>query len=263
MNPDSDLFDRFASITGLVNKKGSIMGQDNIRTQFGCSAIINHSIAPDRSSITFSSRDDFYHKWINVIQLDLNRDWTWDLLKPNSFKVFREWRLDGDIDFQPREDLGGIFLTKGLNWQQMNEPDRSFTRLIFIDALDPKPAQGKFPEPIEVKYFIEPQFKQVMEGGVLIDLPFDQVANTGQLSNVVPITTPPSQVPKIISVGIALSEDTPGEVLIANRYSETSARNRYLWIEFDKPILDKKDTYFGRVLLIRRTRCCCPRRPTK
>ena len=245
---DSDLLDRFASITGLVNKKGSIMGHDNIRTQFGCSAIINHSLAPDRSSITFSSRDDFYHKWINVIQLDLNRDWTWDLLKPNSFKVSREWRLDGDIDFQPREDLGGIFLTKGLNWQQMNEPDRSSTRLVFIDALDPKPAQGKFPEPIEVKYFIEPQFKQVMEGDVLTDLEFDKEANTKQLSNVLPITTPPSQVPKIISVGIALSPDTPEEVLIANRYSETGARNRYLWIEFDKPILDKKDTYFGRVL---------------
>jgi hypothetical protein len=245
---NSDLLDRLCSITGLVHKTGSVSGNDNIRTQFGCSAVINHSISPDRSSITFSSRDDFYHKWINVIQLDLNRDWTWDLLKPDSFKVSRQWRLDGDELFQPKEELGGIFLTKGLNWQAMNEPDRSFTRLIFIDALDPKPAAGKFPEPLEVKYFIEPQFKQIKKDGVPADLEFDADLTVKKLSTLLPITTVPAQVPKIVSVGIALSPDSPDDLLIANRYAETAVRNRYLWIEFDKPPADDKDMYFGRVL---------------
>lgn len=245
---NSDLLDRLCGITGLVHKNGSVLGTDNIRTQFGCSAVINHSISPDRSSITFSSRDDFYHKWINIIQLDLNRDWTWDLLKPDSFKVFRQWRLDGDELFQPREELGGIFLTKGLNWQAMNEPDRSFTRLIFIDALDPKPAAGKFPEPLEVKYFIEPQFKKIKKDGMLTDLEFDAVLTIKILTNLLPITTVPAQVPKIVSVGIALSPDSPQKTLIANRYAETAARNRYLWIQFDKPLADDKDLYFGRVL---------------
>ncbi len=98
---EADLLDRLAAITGLIHKNGSLIGADNIRTQMGCSVLINHSISPDRSSVTFSSRDDFYHKWINVIQLDLNRDWTWDLLKPDSFKVFRKQRLDGDIIILP------------------------------------------------------------------------------------------------------------------------------------------------------------------
>ena len=245
---DSDLLDRLAAITGLNHKKGSIIAADNIRTQFGCTASINHSIAPDHSSVTFSSSDDFYHKWINIIQLDLNRDWTWDLLKPDSFKVSREWRLDGEELFQPKEELGGIYLTKGLNWQAMDEPDRSFTRLIFIDALDPKPAAGKFPEPLEVRYFIEPQFKQIRNDDVLADLEFDADLTIKILTTLLPITTVPAQVPKIVSVGIALSPDSSDEVLAANRYSETAERNRYLWVEFDKPLADSKDLYFGRVL---------------
>ncbi len=245
---DSDLLDRLAAITGLVHKNESIIGNDNIRTQMGCSKIINHSVSPDHSSITFASRDDFYHKWINVIQLDLNRDWTWDLLKPDSFKVFRQWKFDNENDFHDKEELGAIALTKGLNWQAMNEPDRSFTRLVFIDALDPKPSTGNFPEPIEVKYFAQPQFKQVNKNGVQVDLVFDEVTTTKQLNNLLPITTVPAQVPKIVSVGIALSPDSADEELIANRYSETFNRNRYLWVEFDKPLADVKDMYFARVL---------------
>ena len=213
----------------------------------GCSKIINHAVSPDHSSITFASRDDFYHKWINVIQLNLNRDWTWDLLEPDSFKVFREWKFEGDEDFLT-EDLGGIFLTKGLNWQAMNKPDRSFTRLIFIDALDPKPLPGKFPEPIEVRYFVKPQFKQVNKEGPPVDLDFDEETTVKQLSSLLPITTVPAQVPKIVAVGIALSPDSPDDELVANRYSETFNRNRYLWVEFDKSLADDKDMYFARVL---------------
>ncbi|OBX26616.1 hypothetical protein LX77_01083 [Gelidibacter algens] len=245
---DSDLLDRLAAITSLTHKTGSLTGKDNVRTQMGCSKIINHSVSPDRSSITFASRDDFYHKWINVIQLDLNRDWTWDMLKPDSFKVFRHWKFEGNEDFQEKEELGIIGLTKGLNWQAMNEPNRSFTKLVFIDALDPKPSEGNFPEPIEVRYFIEPQFKQVIKNDVPIEFGFDESSTVKQLTNLLPITTVPAQVPKIVAVGIALSPESPEEELIANRYSETFNRNRYLWVEFDKPLVDNQDMYFARVL---------------
>ena len=245
---ETDLLNQLASLTGLINKKGSLMGQNNIRTQFGCSANINHTLSPDSSSLSFGSRSDFYHKWINVIQLDINRDWTWDLLKPDSFKLFRQSKPDNEAAFGPKEEIGKIIISKGLNWQAMNEPDRSFTRLIFIDALDPKPAAGEFPEPIEVRYFIQPQFRQSKIEGAFVDLIVEEEAKEKMLTTMLPITTVPAQVPKIISVGIALSPDMPEEVLIANRYSETADRNRYLWIEFDEPLLDKKDMYFARVL---------------
>src|SRR5262249_32703131 len=63
------------------------------------------------------------------------------------------------------------------------------------------------------------------------------------LSIRLPITTPPVQTPKIVSTGIAESP-----YLHSRDYSETLARDRYLWIEFDQPIQDPDDMYFGRVL---------------
>ena len=245
---DADLLDKLASITGLVHKSGALIGNDNIRTQFGCSSLIHHTIAPDRSSVTFSGRDDFYHRWINIVQLDLNRDWTWDLLKPNSFKVSRQQRLLGQADFGAEEDLGGIYLANGLNWQAMHEPDRSLTRLVFIDVFDPKPAVGQFPEPVEIRYIITPQFKQVDVDGVQQTLDFDANIVSKILDTVLPITTPPAQVPVIVSTGIALTPDLTDEQLAATGYSETADRNRYLWVEFDRPLADEKDMFFARVL---------------
>jgi hypothetical protein len=59
----------------------------------------------------------------------------------------------------------------------------------------------------------------------------------------VPITTPPAQVPKIASAGIALSPYVRNE-----KYSASDPRRRFLWIEFAEPVNDPKDTYFARVL---------------
>ena len=58
-----------------------------------------------------------------------------------------------------------------------------------------------------------------------------------------PITTPPAQIPKIVSAGIALSP-----YVARDNYAETEPRRRFLWVEFDAPIHDPKDTYFARVL---------------
>jgi hypothetical protein len=245
---ETDLLDNLASVTGLINKKGTLTGPDNVRIQFGCSVLLNHSLAPDSSSLYFASRHDFYHKWINVIQLKLNRDWTWDLLKPDAFTVFRQWRFEGEVDLRPKEIVGKISLSKGLNWQAMKEPDRSFTHIVFVDALDPKPAAGEFPEPVDVRYFIQPNFRQSKIEGVFVNLEFDEALTTKTITTLLPITTVPAQVPKIVSVGLALSPDSSDEALIATRYVETASRNRYLWIEFDQPLADPKDAYFARVV---------------
>jgi hypothetical protein len=58
-----------------------------------------------------------------------------------------------------------------------------------------------------------------------------------------PITTPPTQMPRIASAGIALSPYRRNE-----KYSASEPRRRYLWIEFAEPIHDPQDTYFARVL---------------
>jgi hypothetical protein len=60
---------------------------------------------------------------------------------------------------------------------------------------------------------------------------------------VLPVTTVPAQVPKVIGAGYALSPYQR-----THEYSQTAVRQRYLWLEFEEPIRDPNDTYFGRVL---------------
>ena len=139
----SNIVERLASVCGFNKNSLSILGKENERIQFGCSNLIGHTLSPDHSSVTFATIDDLSRKWISVIQLDLNRDWCWDMLEADSFEVFRQWKYhrDDGIDFEDgdEEKVGVIGLTKGLNWQNMTEPDRLKTRLVFLDALIAKP----------------------------------------------------------------------------------------------------------------------------
>ena len=58
-----------------------------------------------------------------------------------------------------------------------------------------------------------------------------------------PVTTPPTQTPKIVTAGIAFSPFAHDE-----RYSSTNPRRRALWLELDRPPADDRDRYFCRVL---------------
>ena len=70
-------------------------------------------------------------------------------------------------------------------------------------------------------------------------VPFD--AETFALS--LPVTTPPSQMPRLASAGIALSTYRRNE-----SYSASEPRRRYLWLEFEEPVRDPNDAYFIRLL---------------
>ncbi len=255
---DVNIIERLAAISGF-NKNGlSVMGKENKRLQFGCSNLIGHTLSPDHSSITFSTIDDLSRKWVSVIQLDLSRDWCWDMLEPDSFEVFRQWKFhrnDG-IDFEDgdEEKVGVIGLTKGLNWQNMQKPDRFKTRLVFIDALIAKPGtipkgaaqeSSKFPELVDVRYRIVPHFK----AGLNFDAAaYDYTMQPYNLTNTLPITEPPAQVPEIVSVGLALSGADSDEHLFSNQYSATSEQIKYLWVEFAEPVENADDAYFARLL---------------
>lgn len=255
---DVNIIERLASV-GNFNKNGlSVMGKENERVQFGCSNFIGHTLSPDHSSITFATIDDLSRKWISVIQLDLNRDWCWDMLGADSFEIFRQWkyhREDG-IDFEEgdEEKVGVIALTKGLNWQNMTEPDRLKTRLVFIDALIAKPGTtpkgaaqepSKFPELIDVRYRVSPRFNAAINFDAAA---YDYTTQPYDLTNTLPITDPPAQVPEIVSVGLALSAADSDEQLFSNQYSATSEQIKYLWVEFAEPVENTDDAYFVRLL---------------
>jgi hypothetical protein len=90
---------------------------------------------------------------------------------------------------------------------------------------------GPWPSELALEYELEPLF-------VTAPTP----APT-RLAIDLPITTPPAQVPVLVSAGFAFS---PYER--ADDYSSTDARERMLWFEFEEAPRDARDAYFVRIL---------------
>ena len=241
-----DMVQLLAHQLGVESNNGlSLVAKKGQRVQFGCSHRIRHTLSPDNSSITFASKADLANHWLCCIILEMKRDWTWDGLQDRSFVVQRERRFKEDDAAKETEtmEVGDMEIKRTAPFTALLNPDRSRTTLIFIDAVEtknertqpiPHNNEPRFPDIIELKYTIKPQFKNPL--AVQTD------GNYG-LTLELPITVPPAQVPKIVSAGIALSP-----YIRNKKYSESEPRRRLLWIEFDEPVRDTKDTYFARVL---------------
>jgi hypothetical protein len=196
------------------------------RVAFGASGALRDSLAADGGSITFTNQAELLDHWIVAFVIDIARDWTWDGFAEPALTFFRDASLSpiGLLSLPrtvPAAAIGGL----------ASPADRSTSRLIFFDAIKPDPAPGAFPAPLNPQYKVVASFKSA---------PALQRTYT---SLNLPITTRPVQTPRIVATGIAESPYQP-----APDYSQTSLRDRNLWIEFDQPIADPDDTYFGRVL---------------
>lgn len=245
-----DMIERLAKQLGLESRGLTLTGQKGERVQFGCSNRIRHILSPENSSLTFASKGDLMNHWLCCISLQIDRDWTWDALEDRAFVIKRQKRFTRDEEPAETEfdEVGDIEIRHTAPFEALEDSQRNYTRLVFIDAVEPKnprlqakppappvvPDKPRFPDTIEVSYSIETRFKAG-----------HGVANDGNENQGcrLPITTPPAQVPKIVSAGIALSpyERNP-------KYSATEPRRRYLWVEFAEPVDDPNDHYFARML---------------
>ncbi len=239
-----DMIQRLAQQLGLENNGLTLVGKKGTRVQFGCSQRIRHTLSPDNSSITFASKGDLMNHWISCVILQIDRDWTWDALEDRSLVIERKKRFRDDALAETETAaVGDVEIKRTASLNALQAPDRSYTTIVFIDAVEPKatfmqPAphgsDPRFPDLIELEYTVQVRIKQ--NHGAQNDgdpvLPLE-----------LPITVPPAQVPKIVSAGIALSPYTRNQ-----KYSTTQPRRRFLWIEFDQPVNDPKDTYYARVL---------------
>lgn len=221
----------------LVPKKGE-------RAQFGCSSRIRHTLAPDNSSLTFSSKTDLSNHWLCCVQLIVDRDWAWDGLDGRSFVIERTTRFTHDAaDEAETKVVGEIEVKRTAPFEALHDPRRNYTRIVFIDAVEPKnhrprpdhPDEPRFPDTIEVSYTISSHFKADHA---------EEKDDAEQLKITLPITTPPAQVPRIASAGLALSPYKRDN----ETYATSEPRRRSLWIEFAEPVKDEKDTYFARML---------------
>lgn len=237
--------ERLAAELNLDHSGLTLAGRRGHRTVFACSAALRHTLSPERASITISSGADVIQRWINVLRFQLARDWTWDGLAEEGIAVQRRVKRPGKADLV--ELAGTVRLPHAVSPSATSavspDPDprrlvRQSTEILFFDAFDPKPKPnpppeaGEFPTEITIEYEIAPAFKD--------DLPPPAPMTEGIL---LPITTPPVQVPKLISAGIALSP-----YVAADDYSSTVKRRRSLWLEFESAPVDPDDAYFVRVL---------------
>ncbi|MEM6344935.1 MAG: hypothetical protein AAF927_13675 [Bacteroidota bacterium] len=231
------LVGRLAQSLNLAHKKSSLIANPGERVQFGCARAIRHSLSPDGTSLTFATKTDLLNHWLVTLNVRLMRDWTWNPLKLRAFLVKRRKKFGRETNWGSQEVVGRIDLQRGINLQALDKANRSFTQLVFIDAVEPKPDPDStaFPDIIELEYFLEPQFK---DG----EVPF---APDGELKLDLrlPVTTNPAQVPVLASAGIALSPYRRDE-----RYANTEARERHLWIELEEAVEDPNDELFIRFL---------------
>ncbi len=230
-----DMIQRLAQELDLENTGLTLVGRKGERLQFGCSNRIRHSLAPDHSSITFASKGDLMNHWLCCLTLQIERDWTWDALEDLSFVLNRNKKFREDQNSEDLE-IGDIEVKKTISINALQKPDRSFTKLIFIDAVEPK-HDPKFPDLIDLTYTIQPKFKA--DHAAEKDDPL-------QLTLTLPVTNNPAQLPQIASAGIALSPYIRNE-----KYSATEPRTRYLWIEFKEPVQDPNDLIFCKSVGVR------------
>ena len=221
--PGENLAQLLAQQISVQQQGFAFAGQSGVRTVFGGSGTLRHSVSPDGSSFSLSNQTELLGHWIVVLVLDLERDWTWTGFGSPALSFRRG-----------TENIGTVLLptsvSAGATGVPGQTPDRSITRIIFFDAVNPQPAPGAFPKELHVNYAVTANFTSDSPQ----QYPF-QIR--------LPITTPPAQTPKIVSTGIAESPYHRSAT-----YSETSLRDRYLWVEFDRAIQDSDDNYFGRVL---------------
>lgn len=213
------------------------------RVIFGCSSRIRHTLAPDHSSITFASKGDLINHWLCCISLTIDREWMWDALQNRSLVIRRSKRYTNEeLPESNNVVVGDLEMVRTASFESLHNPQRNASRIVFIDVVEPKKekpdnaVEPDFPDTIEVSYSLEVSFKTDHA---------DQTDPAETMELILPITTPPAQVPKIVSAGIALSPYVRNKT-----YSASESRKRHLWIEFEEPVKDPNDIYFARVLAV-------------
>ncbi len=230
-----DIVHRLGSQLGVAVKDGlSLVSDNGERLQFWCSNMLRHSLSPDNSSITFANKKELHDHWLVCTTLTINRDWTWDSLDASSFDILRSKNGEAFVT------IGDLELKRTASYQaiQKNKDNtirRDYTRIIFIDVVDSKPADKDFPTTIGLEYQVEAKFRKGHNPKA------DKTFKSRPV--LLPTTINPTQTPKLIAAGVALSPYHRNK-----EYSATEVRTRFLWLEFDKEPLDKNDGLFCRVL---------------
>jgi len=233
-----DLMQRLADQLDLAANGLTLAARPGERVVFGASGALRHTLSGDRGAITFASESELVGRWLGVIRMRIQRDWTWDGLEDEGFVVSRR-----DEPGAPDEPVvvGQLQVPFAVSSQAVaaggtpGSDPRAVTTLVFFDAVDPNPPAGQFPKILHPEWTIEPRIRGFGPAG---NAALKEVRGVR-----LPIAARPRQTPRLVSAGIALSPYDP-----AADYSSTNPRRRSLWIELEEPVADDRDALFARVL---------------
>jgi len=227
-DPSEVLLQRLAQAAGLSASKDTLLALPGQRVVFGCAGL-GHRLSPEAGSLVLTHLAELQGQWLNVVRVELDRDWTWKGAGSPSLRLTRSLAsLPGGAAHS--EEVTTVQLMHAVNsTATAEEPERDRTIVVFIDAFK-APLEGGLPHELEVDYEVE----LLLEGGASAQV---------SLTNMLPVTTVPRQIPQVVSAGYALSEYQADA-----QYSTTGERTRMLWLELAEPLQDKRDAYFVRVL---------------
>lgn len=227
--PSAALAQRLASAVDLIEDEGVLLDEEGRRAVFACRGL-KHVAAPDLSSIQLTSLGELADQWINVLQLDIERDWTWLGYQNASFSLRRTIELMGTPEVYI-EDLGVIGIKNTVSPRAVQgDTERDAFGLCIIDAFAPMLDAAGLPQEITVRYELTAHLR-------------NSDTHTYQIANLLPVSAPPRQTPAIVSTGHAFSD-----YQVIGDYEETGTRERVLWIEFAEPPTDPRDAFFARVV---------------
>jgi hypothetical protein len=195
--PDNAL-GRLATALDLEVVDTGLRAHPGQRVLFGCGPGVPHSLGPDGGSIQFASVNDLTLVWIVAVRLELDRDWSWDDLDHLSIQ-------------QGGVEVGRVEPRRTVAHEAMEGAPTDRSEIVFFDIFDPKPPPGQFPAEVVRNYIVHAVFRSPPSAQDA-DMSFDLH---------LPVTTPPTQVPKVASAGIALSPYTRDQA-----YSHTDPRQK-------------------------------------
>lgn len=227
--PSPILAKRLAGAVNLIEDEGVLLDEEGKRAVFACRGL-KYISAPDLSSIQLSSLGELPGQWLNVISLEIERDWTWLGYEDASFRVKRKIDLAGTTESYS-EDLGIVGMKHTISPRATKgDIERESFRFYLIDAFLPMLDAAGLPQELDVHYEVTAHLR-------------NGDTRSFEVSNRLPVAHRPSQIPEIVSTGHAFSDYS-----IIGDYEETSARQRVLWVEFAEPPKDPRDIFFARVL---------------
>lgn len=223
------LVSRLAQAVDLIEDEGVLMPSPGRRMVFGCRGL-KHVVAPDFSSIQLTAVAELSNRWINVLRLRIDRDWSWLGYADDPFRITRTVTMvdDGTTHVS---NLGVLGMQHTVSLHALrSEVDRDRFELCLVDALEPPLGGDGLPRELQVTY----EVTATLRTGAPQKL---------EVTNRLPVTQPPRQVPRIVATGHAFSD-----YRVLGDYEETGVRERVLWIEFAEPPADPRDAFFARAL---------------